>query len=339
MTFHKVSGPRAFTPVTALARREAGGPYGWLTPYIGFIAGHNDDIAARVLHLRRTELHFIALCLSLMGVKRDDADHLAAFSCGLGRRTRKSLLSEFAPEAEPNLARLSGKLAGYVWRAASYQRLAALYAEPHARKTLCHLPHITRWHLIMMLRLPEPYRKLGILRKIKRRRDLSCVLFGLEIVRRVRTDLNDRQIIASLEKSDVGYVRDWVEAHYERLPFPQAPTGALTDGNGGVLRPVATGGELIRTAREYDNCIDTYIWEAASGASVFYRYDAEVQRIAVAELKRLPGVGWAVNDLLAPKNKPVNGVLRKHILMLFKNAGILAAPQVTGSFSRFNLDF
>ncbi|MEO1241009.1 MAG: hypothetical protein AAFX54_03800 [Pseudomonadota bacterium] len=338
MTFHETSGPTAHARLCAPQTQTAYGPYGWLTPYLEKIAAHNAGVAARLLRLNRTELHFIALCVALMGDKRDDADHLAAFASGIDRRTRKALFAEFAPAMDARLVRLAGKLGGRPWRARSYQRLAALYAEPHARKTLNHLPHITRWHLIALGRLPAPYRKPGVVRKLKSRRDLSCVLFGIDVVRRIRTDLNDRQIIASLEKSDTSYVRRWVEAHYERLPFPAAPTGALTDGQGGVLRPVTTGAELMRASREFDNCVDTYLWEASTGASVFYRYDIGARAVAIAELKRLPGGYWAVDELLARKNAMITGAVRQTVLAMFKEAGIFAAPQVVGSFSCVNLD-
>ncbi len=338
MTFHERSAMRAFAPQSAFAQAEPGSPYGWMTPYIAAIAAHTPQVGSRILSLSRTEMHFIALCLSLMGEKRNDADHLAAFAGGIGIRTRKSLLGDLAPDANRHLAQLTGKLAGRPWRPASYLRLTELYAEPHARKVLCHIKQITRWRLIILARLPAPYRKIGIVIKIKKRLDLSSVLFGIEVVRRVRTDLNDRQILASLEKSDTRYVRDWVEAHYERLPFPQAPTGALTNGTSGVLRPVTSGADLLRAGREFDNCVANYMWEASTGASVFYRYDDSRRPVAIAELKRLAGGLWAVDEMMAPKNKTLDGKTRQEVLAAFTMAGILPAPQVTGSFSWFDLD-
>lgn len=314
------------------------GVYGWLTPYLSRIAAHNPHIAARVLSLPRSDLHFIALVIALIGDKRDDADHLRAFARGLGVRTRKSLMMEFAPHAAPKLAELSHKLAGRPWRIASYQRLSRLYEEPHARKCLSHLQTITRWDLVKLARLPEPYRKLGVLRKINRRVDLPRTLFAIEIVRRVRTDLNDRQIIASLEKAEVRYIREWVEAHYERLPFPQAPSGALTDGNGGVLRPVVSGGELRQLARQFDNCSINFVWQAAAGTCHFYRYDQSGRPVACAQIKRVPGIGWAIEEIKSPHNKELDGRARARVLTLFAEIGVAASPQVTGPYAWFDLD-
>lgn len=337
MTFHEKLGDKACAPRPTVMHGGSGA-YGWLTPYISRMAAQNNSFATSVLTLQRAEVHFIALCLSVMGEKRDDPDHFRAFAKGIGRRTQKRLLAEFAPDADPRLSRFPSKLGGRLWRRRSYRRLAELYAEPHARKTLSHLPRVTRWHLIALARLPATYRKAGILRKIKRRYDLSCVLFCIEVVRRIRTDLNDRQIIASLEKADAGHLRDWVEAHYERLPFPQAPTGALTHGSGVVLRPVATASDLVRTAREFDNCVCNYLWEALTGRSYFYRFEKGNRRIAVAELKPVPGVGWAVNNILGPKNARVPGAERHKLLELFHEAAILPAPQALSNFSWFDLD-
>jgi len=332
MTFHE----RSVTPAFACA--QAGGAYGWLTPYLAQIAMHNRSIATRILDLPRAELHFIALTLALMGDKRDDPDHLAAFARGLGVRTRKSLLCDFAPDATPHLAQLATKLAGRPWRATSYRRLAALFAEPHARKVLNHLPYITRWRSIVLGRLPAGYRRIGIVLKVKQRTDLTRVVFAIEVVRRIRTDLNDRQILASLEKSDMRFLRRWVEVHYEKLPFPAAPSGAMTDMSGGVLRPVTSGAELSRASRDFNNCVANYLWEASTGASVFYRYDRGGKPIAMAEIKRLPAGHWAIDELEARNNDPLDGATRQVILGLFCDAGILPAPQVVGSFSWFDLD-
>lgn len=340
MTFQSASKPQAFAPISA--EPMTGGAYGWLTPYLVAIATNNREFAARILNLPRRELHFIALCLALMGEKRHDGDHLAAFALDYDRLPRRSLLANYidtaGPGYSPKLATLVSKLGGRPWRVRSYLRLGALYAEPHARKTLSHLASISRWHLIALSRLPAPYRTYSVLRKIRNRYDLACVMFGIEIVRRVRTDMTDRQIIASLERSDTSRVRDWVEAHYERLPFPPAPTGALTDGTGAALRPVATARDLFRAAREFDNCVDRYLWEALTGRSYFYRCDNGSRRIAVAELKQLPGVGWAVDEIRGPKNVQLSGRERMQIFAMFREAGVLPAPQALSRFSWFDLD-
>lgn len=333
MTFHTLARPVA-------APRAAGGPYGWLTPYVAAIAAHNPDVAARALMLSRAELHFIALALSLMGERRDDADHLGAFARALGRTPRRSTLADFAPGADPRLAGLTGRLAGRPWRAPAYLRLAALWAEPHARKTLLHLRRITRRHTLTLARLPAPYRTPGVLRMASRSRALAEIVFAIDVVRRIRTDLTDRQILASLEKAETAHIRDWMLKHYERVPFPPPPTGALHIDGVDAIRPLTSYADLERAAREFNNCIADYLWRIQKGDAYFYRYAPAPggAGVAVVEVKRAPVIGWVVNEALGPGNAPVSGADRAAILAAFRAAGVPAAPQAVHPNAWISLD-
>jgi len=321
------ASPCAPVGSAAALKFRRGGPYGWLTPWLSLMTSANASIASRILSLPRDELHFIALTLALMGEARNDAARLGAFASALGCRRREAILAEAAPDVEARLARLCGKLAGRPWRPATYHRLAALAAEPNARKTLAHARKITRRDVLTLARLPPAYRTSGVLRMVKRPHDLANVLFAIEIVRRVRTDLSDRQILASLERADSEIIRRWVEAHYERLPFPAAPTGPLTDGLGGVLRPVCDGDELRRTGSDYENCVENYLLRSHAGVCAFYRYERANRRVAVIEIRRTPGVGWAIEEIAGPNNEPVSGDDRSRIIQTFAGAGVAAAPQ------------
>lgn len=347
MTFHQLVTPgrapiRTASPPFAI--REAGGAYGWLTPYIAGLAAHNDDVRARALAVPRGELHFIALCVSLMGDKRDDADHFAAFARSYGvisRRSQVKIAAELGGiDVLPALAKLAPALAGDIWRPAGYRRLASLMNEPHARKTLAHLPRVNRRHVIVLSRLPAEYRTRGVLKMIRRRRDLAEVMFAIELVRRIRTDLTDRQIIASLEKAESDYIRGWVLRHYERVPFPAAPVEALHIDGVDALRPLAAYDDLARAAREFDNCIRDYLWRVLRGDAYFYRYAPEAggKGVAIVELRRAPVIGWVVHEALGPNNDPIKGADRAALLAAFRAAGIGAAPQASNPDSWFDLN-
>jgi hypothetical protein len=322
-----------FARAPRLTSRHAGGAYGWLTPHIAEMAASAPSISSRALSLPRDELHFIGLVIALASAPVD----LAALARAIGREPRATILASFAPACDARLARLVPKITGRPWRAPTYRRLAMLYAEPHARKVLSHLRAITRRVVLTLWRLPAPYRTRGVLAMIERPRDLSRVLFAIEIVRRVRTDLTDRQIIASLDRADSGYIRDWVEAHYERLPFPAAPTAALSDGRGGVLRPVTTGEELIRWAREFDNCAANRLWRGLTGDTALYRYDVGDRPTAFVELRPVPGVGWAIEEAVGRANAPLAPEDRTALFNTFADAGVPAAPQAYGR-GWFDLD-
>lgn len=337
MTFQPIKGVRP-------AAMSAGGAYGWLTPYIAAMSAHNEDIRARVLTLSRGELHFIALCISLMGDKAQDADHMAAFARSYSILSRKTLITTAAElgdaTAHPVLAKTVFRLAGEVWRAPTYIRLAWLYEEATARKALSHMPFITRQHVMQLSRLPEVYRTRGILKMLRRSRSISEVLFAIEIVRRVRTDLTDRQILASLEKAKSEYIRDWVGHHYEQAPFPEPPVGALIINGVEALRPLTCYADLTRGALEFDNCIRSDHWKVLKGDTYFYRYAPEAggKGAAIVELVRAPVIGWVVHQALGPNNNAINGVDRTKILTAFRRAGIEPAPQAQNPNVWFYLD-
>lgn len=317
--------------------QKSGGPYGWLTPYLAAITAANPGVAARILSLPRDELHFIAMALSLMGAARDDPMRLHDFARAIGRKKREIILAEAAPYIDSGLARFCGKLAGRPWRPSTYVRLSTLAAEPHARKTLGHLKAITRRAVLTLARLAPPYRTRGVLMMINRPAHLSRLLFAIEIVRRVRTDLSDRQILKSLERSNTRSLREWVEAHYERLPFPPSPAAVLTDGRGGVLRPVSSGAELRRTGVEFDNCVQDYQLKAFRGVSAFYRYERGDQRIAVVEIRKMPGVGWAIEEISGPGNRTIASCDRALIIKILAGAGITAAPSALSRYRWLDL--
>lgn len=344
MTFQTLSAPRAFAPVSPNAPVGGGGPYGWLTPYVASLAAQNDSVAARVLMLRRAELHFIALVVSLMGDACDDADHFGAFARSYDVVARKKLVTSAAAlggvQTPSVIAKLPDMLSGAPWRPPTYLRLAALMNEPHARKTLRHARRVSRRFVLTLGRLPEPYRTVGVVKLVRRPRDLTELLFAIDIVRRVRTDLDERQIIASLERVKPHGIRNWVMRHYERVPFPPPPVDISAIGGVDALRPLDNYADLARAAREFDNCIRTYLWRVLKSDSYFYRYAPEAggKGVAIVELRKAPVIGWVVHEALGPSNDEITGAHRVAVIAAFANAGVGAAPQASNPNAWFDLD-
>ena len=324
MTFHSTTQLRP--AAIGAGAFPLAGPYGWATPYIAAIAAQNDDVRSRQLFLARDELHFIALCLSLMGAKRDDPDHLAAFARSYSVLTRKSLVATAADlgnvRAAPALANVAQRLSGKIWRRPSYLRLAALMNEPHARKVLAHLPRVSRRHVAVLTKLPPEYRTAVVVAMITRRKELGEVKFAIDLVRRIRTDLDDRQIVASLGKVTAANISEWVMKHYRQVPFPGPPVGALVIEGVEALRPLVNYGDIARAAREFDNCIRTYLFGVLKGESYFYRYapDAGGKGVAIIELRRVPAIGWVVHEAYGPKTTRSKVQTARQFLRRFVNA-------------------
>lgn len=338
MTFQNIR----ITPASRDA--EARGIYGWITPQLAQMAKENEAFGVRILTLQREEQHFLALCLSLMGDARHDADQLTHFSQRYGNTARRKLIDDSCALGRigvvPGLDKMPGKLAGRIWRPATYRRLAQLLGDASANKLLRHKRRISRGDVSTIGRLPTEYRTEVLLGMIKRRRDLTEVLFAIELVRRVRTDLDDRRILASLEKAKLRKIREWVMRHFERAPFPEPPVGPIMLAGVEAMRPLTCYEDLARAAREFDNCIRNYLWNVLKGDTYFYRYAPEAggKGVAIVELRRAPVLGWVVYEALGPENDPVCGVQRAAIVSAFSYAGILPAPQAVSPNAWFEID-
>ena len=341
MTFQPIAGVR---PAVRSSIRANGGAYGWLTPYIASLATHSEDIRARVLVLPRGELHFIALCIALMTDKAQAPEHVAAFAHSYDTLSRKTLLATASElggiPAHTSLSKVAWRLAGRIWRAGAYRKLTALYEDANSRKTLRHLPSITRRHVALLTRLPTAYRTRGILNMLRNTRNVSHVLFAIEIVRRVRIDLTDRQILMSLEKANACDIQLWVRRHYEHAPFPEPPTAALVINGVDGLRPLTCYADLARSALEFDNCIRDSLLKVLNGNSYFYRYAPEPggKGVAIVELIRMPVIGWVVHEMLGPENNAVKGVDRATILEAFRKTDVLMTPQARNPNVWYYLD-
>ncbi|MEL7028262.1 MAG: hypothetical protein AAGL49_03420 [Pseudomonadota bacterium] len=296
-------------------------PFGWATPYVAGLIDQDPDFVRRLLTLTRTDQHFLGLCLALLGPKADDPAHLAWFARTWERERRTEVLAQIESDAPAGLIKLLPKLRGRMWRPATYRRLTALFGEDNARKALRRREGVSRRDVFVLSRLRPELRRAEVMQFITRRGDLEEVVFCIEIARRVRSDLSDRQLMASLKHAKGCKIRPWVRKHYANAPFPPAPWGGTDD-----LRPIDSHGELERTAREFKNCIRDYVGDVLQGRSYFYRYGRGDEGVAVIELRRLPQLGWAVHEALGPENADLDGGTRTAFETSFQGAGIVTAP-------------
>jgi hypothetical protein len=334
MTIQEIIGVR---PVFAHAKTR--GPYGWLTPHIAVIAAADEIFASRILALTREEQHFIAFIIALMGDKAGDADHMTAFARSYHRLTRRTLYEAFTDGQTPAaVLNLLPKLMSGVWAPAQYRTLASVFTDPQARKTLRHLDQIKRRHVKRLAGLPRGFRTGAVLKKIRDKRDLDEIAFAISAVRRIRPSVTDQTLLSSLEKRRDRNIRNWVMNHYTAAPFPPAPVGALVCTERGALTPLDNHEMLAASAREFRNCIRTYLYRVLRGDSYFYRYARKPSGTAdgpttkegggaIVELRRAPVIGWVVHEALGLENKPIKRKHRTAIVHAFSKAGIGAAPQ------------
>ncbi len=300
--------------------------------------------------LPREERHFIALIIALMGEKAGDSDHVDAFARSYHRLSRRTLFASFVgPHHPTGVLNLVPKFAGEVWSPARYMTLADIFGDRQARKTLRHLTHIKRSHVKRLAELPTGFRSHVVLKKVKQKRDLDEIKFAIAAVRRIRPDLIDQSILKSLEGGRDSTIHEWVMKHYMAAPFPDAPVDTLCVVGGGKLVPLKDYKALQHAAREFSNCIRTYLYRVLRGDSYFYRYgvphctNAEAENstdkgIAIIELRRVPVIGWVVHEAFGKSNDVIKPKQRAAILDAFTKAGIGAAPQAINPDAWFDLN-
>ena len=267
MTFQFIDGVRAAAPPPV---RPGPGAYGWLTPTIAALARECDDVAENALAMPRESLHFIALTLAMMGPAAHDPDHLAAFARRYACTSRRKLFGEFT-RADPRLVKLVKRFAGKPWRAPTYRRLAALYEEPAARKTLAHCPAITRARLRALSNLPPAFRTMRVLKKVANPKDRACAIFAIDVVCKLRPDMAVEEVVASFETTK-DCPEAWARRHFERAAFPAPPVRAIVIGGIEAIRPLTSYDDMARSAREFDNCIASYLMDVLRGERYFYRF-------------------------------------------------------------------
>lgn len=337
MTFQNIDGI-APAPLVARAQSsvpfhapEIGGIYGWLTPAIAAIASENTFFASRAFALSRSERHRIGLLIALMGNKAKDPDHLRAFARAYETVTFKELLTLADPQADPGLLKLVPRLTGSPWQANTYRRLAYLYDDPESQKTLRHMASIDRRHVLNLGRLPQGYRNASVLRLARKQSDVVQLAYAVKLVDAMRPQLGTEKISASLATANIKKLSSWVLKHAQKTPFPPAPVGPLFIDGVEAIRPLSTYKDLKRAALEFDNCVRTYHYCVLQGTKYFYRYAPEAggKGVAVIELRKIPTIGWVVEEALGPDNASIAAVDRASILAAFREKGIIAAPQAS----------
>lgn len=308
-------------------------PFGWLTPALAPILRETPSRLDDYLSLTRSDWHFLGLIASALGDKLTCPRHFAAIEREWLTRKRKDVLADVAPQAPAALVKLVPKLQGSLWRPATYRRLLSLAADPSAYAVLKRRERIDRRAVFVVSRLPSNLRTGGVLDRVRRPSDAQELVFALDVVKHIRSDLSEREIIRSLNqlKGRKNAIRRWVNGHYQHAPLPPAPWEGTAS-----LTPVTSYAGLKRLALEFDNCVRTYHIDVLDGRSYFYRYAEGGKPVATVELQSLPHVGWSVGDIEGLKNASVSSRVIGIIRAAFAEAGIGVLPPNIDRWALFN---
>lgn len=306
--------------------------FGWLTPHLMPILARQPDRLVHYVGLSRADWHFLGLVVACLGDKARCPDHFAAIEAEAFVAPRLEVLrSVYDGPARP-LLKTVPKLRGKLWEGQTYRHLAGLAREETMLTTLRRQRWIDRRFLRGVAAVPVSLRSDGVLRRVKRVSDAEQLAFMVEVVRRVRTDMSEAEILRSLaqHKGDKADVSKWVSEHYQHAPFPAAPWDGDPD-----LVPISDYPALKRLALEFDNCVRNYHEEVIGGQSYFYRFAPGGKPVATVELQNLPQVGWSIGDVEGLKNARVGRSVVVEIRRRFGRVGIGSMPRDTRRWDLF----
>lgn len=306
--------------------------FGWLTPHLAPVIRRDAARLDLYLSLSRSDWHYFGLIIALMGDKATCPDHFASVEREAWSRARLNVLRGVYDGKARALLNMSPKFTGDLWRPASYRRVARAIEEPAFLSALRGRKAIDRRFVRALSVVPTHLRVEAVTRRIRTRSGADRVVFMVEAVRRIRTDLSDREVLRSLSqvKRKGTLLEAWVAGHYQHAPFPAAPWGGDA-----ALTPITSYAALKRLALEFDNCVRSYHEEVLSGQSYFYRYAPEGRPVATVELEFLPHVGWSIGDVEGLKNALVGRSAMGDLKKRFGRAGIVKLPNGTKRWDLF----
>ena len=276
-------------------------PFGWLTPVILDATRADPDRLADWLAATRAEWHLAGLLLALAG---DDAQAVEPL---LFRTKRRVLLDRVRPGADPRLLTLAARLAGRLWPAAAYRRLAVLANDPAAVHLLCRARRITRRQVSELARVPDAYRHRAVLARLRKAGDAQRVLFAVQLVERIRPDLTRVAILRTLAQTpDHVGLEAWTRRHFRSASFP-APPRPGSD----AMRPLRSWDEVQAVARAFRNCVRSHVSDVLNGSAYLYVLRVGGQDRAVVEVSRVADGQWIISEAKGPDNDDLPiGVLR-----------------------------
>mgnify|MGYP003564549257 CR=1 FL=1 len=123
-----------------------------------------------------------------------------------------------------------------------------------------------------------------------------------------------------------------LERLYLDLPFPPP---ALTSPE---LEHIANGHALVRAAREFSNCLGSFVAEALKGERQFYIWRRADDADVVVSIGNEPPFGWYLSEAKLARNAGLPRQLRKELKSFLNTLGVRAEGSVEKLISPYRED-
>lgn len=242
-------------------------------------------------------------------------------------QSKKRLLKQFYQTYPHGLVSILKKLGSKIMVRSRYLELIELLAEPNAAKFLWHESKIKSFMITALVGLEPAYRQPSIVRNVINKSVLHSVQYAIAVARRITPHASDTVLAKSLEEtfaqldktSRDGYeikwkIQNWITRRLNKTIIPAPPWNGTLN-----LRPITKSKDILKTARDFDNCLANFLPNIISKKRFFYLWQGK--GTVIIALENEPLLGWIVGEIKGPKNKSVSERTKEKIMTEFRAAG------------------
>lgn len=302
------TGPRPLVPGHLL------GPFGWAALPLATIIQLQPTLLKDLFELDRPRMHVIGLALTYL-----DIDQIAGLAAVLLTAPLRDAVHCIFGRCPSGMQRVLRRLPSGVLTLEAYKSLIELLDDPRSARILYHLDEreLTGPTLRVLREVPAVLRPTltAIVSYILLLDGFSA---GLQWLAARRDDLSFDQLVADLARqSQPTQLIAHLDNLVSQLPLPDK-LPAKTIGNS--MR-IDTAQEICALAKEFKNCLASYIDQVDGGTSLIYLWDKPGLR-AICHVARHGRLGWSLDEALGPRNTDLSSDDSRRIAEAFAQAGI-----------------
>ncbi len=291
----------------------------WCGPAIRSLCEADPEFAKHLIN--QTQEQRQCLALAVLGWERPGSARISPreFAIKVRCQSKKALLKQFYRPYPAGLVNILKKLGNRIMVKNRYLELIDLLDEPNAAKLLWHEPKIKPFMIAALVGLEPAFRQPSIIRNIINEPTLHSAQYAIAVARRVTPRVSDSVLAKSLEETFAEFhksghdsfeikwkIQNWITRRLNKTTMPEPPWSGTRK-----LRPITKCKDILKTAREFDNCLAGQLANVISKKRFFYLWNDRGS--AVVALENEPMLGWIVGEIKGPKNKPVTGQTPKRM--------------------------
>lgn len=314
-----VPKPRSRKTEPADILTEATVRHGRMAPQVMLLVASSARFAGHVDTADTWWHHLVYLAIEIHGIRSvDEALYLGDL---LASAPAKDICVEILGKTPTGLLSILRKIRAYPLPLGYYQKLIEAVESDKRLKLLAHSAAVTPDLLDVVSMLPGEVLSTNLIAAVRSSTQAESALYYFDALLKIFPSEDHQRIWQSFRRIEkYEQIGRWFGRWLEKSPAIEAPWL----GNS-LLRPIQSPRELVEVAKEFENCLRSYVKPMVTGGYYFYRWLGGAP--AVISLKKDAFFGWVVSDIEGPSGErqfPPSG--KAEIIEQFRNAGFRYRP-------------